>query len=245
MSNLFKALVKTLVLDDDAYREWRDRPNLFLRGVILIVVISLVASLVTFGTNLVNKVRPVDPAQIEEAIRQSIEESSRWNPGWQAMDPKTRKMFDQQIDVVIDMVKDIVQIRTPLPRGVSGFLEAVGGFLSRAPSALAGWLFYGALVLVAVNLLGGGTRLPDFLGMVSLYAIPGLLGLLEWIPCLGPILGLAGWAWGIVIYVKAVSVASDLDTGKSLLAVLAPAIVLFLLGILLTIMAVVWMIIVF
>ena len=245
MSNLFNVLIKTVVLDDAAHREWRDRPNPFLRGLILIVVISLVAGLVTFGINLASKVRPVNVAEIERGIREGFRESLRWNPAWQTMDPKIREMTEEQMDVIVDMVTDIVQIRTPLPRSVSGFFEALGAFLSRVPSALAGWLFYGALVLAAVNLLGGGARLPDFLGTVSLYAIPGLLGLLGWIPCLGPLLGLVGWIWGIVIYVKAVSVASSLDTGRSLLAVVAPAIVILLLGFLLTILMVGWMAIVF
>ena len=245
MSNLFNVLVKTVVLDDAAHREWRKSPNIFLRGVILIVVISLVAGLITFAVDLVNRVKPVNVAQIEEAMEESFEQSFRWNPVWQGMDPEVREKVDKQIKVFVDMVTDIARIKAPLPRAASGFFEAVGAFLSRVPSALAGWLFYGALVLIAVNLLGGSAKLPDFLGMVSLYAVPGLLGLLGWIPCLGPILGLVGLIWSIVIYVKAVSVASDLDIGKSLLAVLAPAIIILLLGILLTILVVFWMIIVF
>ena len=245
MSNVLSVLAKTVILDDAAYRAWRDRPNPFLRGMALIVVISLVAGLATFGINLASKVKPVDTAQVEEGMRRGFQESLRWNLGWQAMDPKMRKMAEEQMDVIVEMVTDMVRIGTPLPRGVSGFFEALGAFLSRAPGALAGWLFYGALVLVAVNLLGGAARLPDFLGSVSLYVIPGLLGLLGWIPCLGPLLGLAAWIWGVVMYVKAVSVASDLDTGRSVLATFAPAVVILALGLALTTLWIVWLVIVF
>jgi hypothetical protein len=248
MSNLFSVLIKTVVLDDAAYREWRDRSNLFLRGAILIVVVSLVAGLVTFGKDLTNRVRPINAARIEEEIKESFDESyrwNRWNPSWQGMPPEVREMVDEQIEAIIEMIVDIAQVKTPLPRVVSGSLEAVGAFFSRAPSALAGWLFYGALVLVAVNLLGGSAKLPDFLGTVALYATPGLLGLLGWIPCLGPLLGLVGLVWSVAVYVKSVSVVSDLDIGRSLVAVLAPAILLILLGILVAILAFIWLVVVF
>lgn len=245
MNSLFNVLVRTVTLDDMAYREWQERPNLFLRGVILIVVVSLVAGLVAAAVNLVDRVKPVRVAEIEDAMEESFEQAFRWNPAWDAMDPKIREKIDEQMDVTIEMVADLARIKSPLPRGVSGFLEILGAFLSRAPRALAGWLFYGALVLVAANLLGGTARLPDFLGMVSLYAIPGLLNLLGPIPCLGALLWLVGLIWSVVVYVKAVSVVSGLDTGKSLVAVFAPAAVILLLGILLAILAVLWLIIIF
>jgi hypothetical protein len=78
-----------------------------------------------------------------------------------------------------------------------------------------------------------------------LYVIPGLLGLLGPVPCLGGVLGLIGLVWSIVVYIKATSVAAGLDTGKAVLAVFAPFIVLLLLGILLAILAIAWLAIVF
>ena len=81
--------------------------------------------------------------------------------------------------------------------------------------------------------------------MVSLYVIPGLLGLLRPVPCLGAFLALLGLIWGIVVYVKAVSVASDLDLGRSVLAFFAPVIVLVVAGVVLTTLMVIWMVIVF
>jgi hypothetical protein len=72
-----------------------------------------------------------------------------------------------------------------------------------------------------------------------------LLAVLKPVPCLGTLLALIGTIWAIVVYIKAVSVASDLDAGRSILAVLAPFIVIWLLSFLLLILAVVWMVIVF
>jgi hypothetical protein len=73
MGSLLNTLWRTVILDDAAYQEWRERPNVFLRGIILIVVISLVAGLASFAVNLVNQVKPVQIADIDEGINQWLE----------------------------------------------------------------------------------------------------------------------------------------------------------------------------
>jgi len=245
MSNMLGTLLRTAILDDAAYQEWRERPNLFLRGIVLISIVMLVAGLIVFAVDLVNRATPVNVDRIEEGIRQGFEQSYKWNPAMRDMPPEVREMMDGMIDVIVPMVRDLSEIRAPLPRGITGFFGATGAYLTRVLAALGGWMFYGVLVLLAVNLLGGSARLPDFLGMVALYAIPGLLAVLKPVPCLGTLLALIGTIWAIVVYIKAVSVASDLDAGRSILAVLAPFIVIWLLSFLLLILAVVWMVIVF
>ena len=245
MSAMFNTLLRTLILDDGAFQEWRERPNLFLRGIALILVVTLVAGFIVFAVDMVNSVRPVRMAEIEKQIREGFEMQERFNPGLRDMPPPVRAMMDDMMDVITSMVTEIVSVDAFLPRGVSGFLGAVGRYVTAALASLGGWIFYGALVLVAVNLLGGSAKLPDFLGMVSLYVIPGLLGLLRPVPCLGAFLALLGLIWGIVVYVKAVSVASDLDLGRSVLAFFTPLIVLVVLGVVLTTLMVIWMVIVF
>jgi hypothetical protein len=232
MSGLLKSLLRTVILDDAAYQEWREPPNLFLRGIVLIVVITLVATLVSFGVNLVNGVRPVNLVNMEQDIRNAFEQQFRFNPAYQ--DPELRRVMEQVLSVVIPMSKDLAQVPSPLPRGITGFFQALGG-----------WLFYGALVLIAVNLLGGSAKLPNFLGMVSLYVIPSLLRLLQPVPCVGWLLALIGVIWSVVIYVKAVSVATDLDAGRAVLAVFAPAVAILLLGLLVAILATIWLILLF
>ena len=77
--------------------------------------------------------------------------------------------------------------------------------------------------------------------MVSLYAVPGLLALLAPLHvCLG-IFALMGAIWSIVVYIKATAVASGLDGGRAVLAVLAPAVVLWLLGMLVLVFGIVWL----
>jgi len=143
------------------------------------------------------------------------------------------------------MIRDITQVQAPLPQGITGFFSAFGSWLNGVLAAIGGWLFYGALMLFAANALGGSAKMRDFYGTVALYVVPGLLGILSPVRCIGGLLGLVGLIWGIVIYVKATSVVSDLDLGRATVAVLAPAIVLFLLGILISIALLLWFVIIF
>jgi hypothetical protein len=247
MSALVSTLFRTVILDDAAYREWRERPNPFLRGLILVVVVSLLAGLVSFAITFVAKVSPFNPTDLEDRIRQSMDWQYQLNPSLQ--DPEVEQMINETVDFIVPMVTDIANIQTPLPRGITGFFQALGGWLSRALSgsvwSVSFWLFYGALVLIVVNLLGGSAKLPDFLGMTSLYVMPSLLVLLGQIPCVGCVFSLAGLIWSLVISIKAVSVASDLDVGQSILAVFAPAIVIALLILLATIAVAIWATILF
>ena len=192
----------------------------------MIVVVSLVAGLIGFAVSLVASVAPFDAEDLREEIKQSIEQSMEYNPGWDQMDPEARRYAESAIEDVVDMIADIASMKSPLPRGVAGFFEAVGGWLSRVPASLAGWMFYGVLVLVCVNLLGGSAKLGDFLGMVALYSIPGLLAIFNpllsqvgVLSCLGSLLSIVVLIWSVVVYIKGTSVISGLDLGRATAAV--------------------------
>lgn len=242
MASLLNTLWRTVILDDAGYQEWRERPNLFLRGILLIIVISLVAGLVSFGVDLVGRVTPPQLADIEEGM-QTWMDMNQYFPFYQ--DPEFQRQWRDMTDVMIPMIRDLANVGAPLPRGITGFLNALGSWLSRALAAISGWLLYGALVLIAANLLGGSAKLPDFLGTVALYVVPGLLLLLRPVPCVGWLLALAGTIWSIVVYIKATSVATDLDAGKAILAVFLPFLALFVLGVVLSALVALWFVILF
>jgi hypothetical protein len=241
MGSLLSTLGRTLILDDGAFQEWRERPNVFLRGIVLIILVSLVAGLVSFAVDLVRQVSPVNVDEILGPMDQWYQFQSEWS----TLDPEFAEMWEGMVDVLVPMITDLSEVEAPLPRGVVGFFNTFGGWLSRALAAIAGWLFYGALVLIFVNLLGGSAKLPEFLGTVALYVVPGLLLLLQPIRCVGWLLALIGTVWSIVVYIKATSVASDLDGGRAILAVFAPFFALVLLGIILGILVTLWLVILF
>jgi len=243
MGSLLHTLWRTVILDDAAYKEWRERPNVFLRGIVLIIIISLLAGLVSFAVDLANRVKPVAVADIEEQIDQWFGMQSQFFPYYQ--DPEVEEMVKAMTDVIVPMVVDLAEIKAPLPQGFVGFFNAFGSWLSRALTAIGGWLFYGALVLLFANLLGGSAKLPEFLGTVALYAVPGLLGVLSPVPCIGTLLLIIGTVWAIVVYVKATSVTAKLDTGRAILAVVAPFLAIVLISALLLGLAVLWFAILF
>jgi hypothetical protein len=243
MGSLLKILWRTVILDNSAYQEWRERPNVFLRGIVLIVIVSLVAGLITLAVNLVNQIEPVNVANIQKEIDRWYGYQSQFAPFSQS--PEERQFVDDTLKLIVPMVRDIAQVSAPLPRGLVGFFHAFGGWLTRALAAIAGWLFYGTLVLLFANLLGGSAKLPVFLGTVAVYIVPGLLAVLSPVPCLGPLLVLIGTIWSIVVYVKATSVTAGLDAGRAVLAVFAPFLVLVLLSGLLMALFILWLVIIF
>jgi hypothetical protein len=243
MGSLLNTLWKTVILDNTAYEEWRERPNVFLRGIVLIIVVSLLAGLVSFAVDLVNRIKPVEMAAVQEQIDQWLEFQSDFMPFYR--DPEVEEMVQGMTEVIVPMVTDLAQIRAPLPQGIVGFFNAFGSWLSRALAAIGGWLFYGALVLLFAKLLGGTAKLPEFLGTVAVYVVPGLLGVLSPVPCVGGVLAFIGTVWAIVVYVKATSVAAKLDAGKAILAVIAPFLAILVLSAALAGLAVFWLAILF
>ena len=243
MGNLLSTLGRTLILDEGAFKEWRERPNVFLRGIVLIILISLVAGLVSFGVELASRVRPINVDKIVGPMDEWYLFPSELFGS--TIDPEFEEMWEGMLDVMVPMITDLSEVEAPLPRGVVGFFNAFGSWLSRALAAIGGWLFYGALVLLFVNALGGTAKLPEFLGTVALYVIPGLLLLLQPIPCVGWLLALIGTVWSIVVYMKSTSVVGGLDTGRAILAVIAPFFALIVLGILVGTLVGLWFAIIF
>ena len=242
MGSLLNTLWRSVILDDGALQDWSERPNVFLRGIVLIILVTLVAEIIVFGVNLVNQVQPVDLTIIPEEMNRWYEDQSEWMPD---MDPEFRKFWEGTMDVMFPMFRELSEIDTPLPQGITGFFNAVGSWLARSVAAIGGWLFYGALVLIAVRLLGGRAKLRVFLGTVAVYIVPGLLAILQPIPCIGFLLALAGTVWSIIVYMKATSVVTGLDTGRSIVAVVAPFLAIATLSILVFGMIMVWLAIIF
>ena len=242
MGSLLNTLWRSVILDDGAFQDWSERPNTFLRGIVLIILVTLVAELIVFGVNLVNQVQPVDLTVIPEEMNRWYETQSQWTP---EMGPEFKKFWEGMMDVMFPMFRELSEIEAPLPQGVIGFLNAVGGWLARSVAAIGGWLFYGALVLIAVRLLGGRAKLPVFLGTVAVYIVPGLLAIFQPIPCLGFVLALVGTVWSIIVYMKATSVVTGLDAGRSIVAVVAPVVVITALSILIFGLMIVWFAIIF
>jgi hypothetical protein len=146
--------------------------------------------------------------------------------------------------MAMQIANAIHQLPTRLPRPVGPLLASAGRWLSLpwqnalfplGSAVLATWLGYGIWVMLAAKLLGGQGSLARFFGATALYALPHVLGIFARIPYLGGVLGFIGFAWGLVIYVRATAVSHELSIERALLSVLMPA----LIAVVLTLLAVI------
>ena len=162
MSSLIHTLWRSAILDDGAYHDWRDRPKIFLRGILLILIITLIAELIPFAVHLYNQVTVPDAQDIQRRMDEVLDMQRQFSPLYQ--DPAAWRMARESADAVASMIADIAAIRPPLPRGVAGFLTALGasstfiGLMSSLQSA--GWLLP---QLFAARLLANKARKKPYI----------------------------------------------------------------------------------
>jgi hypothetical protein len=231
--DVLETLRGALTFDGDFFRSFHARHDVFLRGVILVVLVALIASLPLFIMDLVNRLgNGSNPAG---AVTQQMQQAMQgMAPFLQNMPPEARAQMNQGFEVGSEIATRIAALPTPIPRPVGSGLQALGRWLSR-PFARAGFplsvaslatlLGYGLLVMLFARLLGGRGDMAGFFGTTSLYAVPHLLNFLSPVPFLGPLTGFIAFVWGAAIYVKATAVSHELTLERSLLAVLLPLLV--------------------
>jgi hypothetical protein len=230
------------LLRSEALSSFRDRRDVFFQGFLIIVVIALLVGMPAFISNVVRAVQlPTSEAQLEEAAGQIENGLKQIEPLLGFMPTEAR----QQLPEIARMVKtwiaagvEISTLDTTLPRPLGALLQALGSWLSLPFTAsgfplsvvsMVTWLGYGLWVMLLAKLLGGRGTLAGFLGTSALYAVPHVLSFFAWIPCLGAILSLVAFLWGIVIYVKATVVSHELSLGRAIVAVFVPMAVILLL----------------
>jgi hypothetical protein len=224
------------------YDELRRRPDAFLQGTIIVVIVALLAGIPSFVQELWQGSRVTqasENAEARAALRNALEAGQLWTEQL-SIPPSTWAEIVDQVEQNFAMAAQIAEqvenLPTPLPRPVGRFLAALGGWLSQpfavrgiplATVSLGAWLGYSILVMLAAKLLGGRATLHGFLGASALYAVPHVLDVFRWIPFFGWLIGLIAILWGAAIYVKATQWGHELSLERALLAVLLPAIVLF------------------
>jgi hypothetical protein len=213
-----------LFLDTQTFVAQREARDTFRKGMLLVVVITLLAGSLSFVVSTVKGILPPRGDAQREEVENQISRVLEFLPF--EMDAETERMIVGSIEAGLDIGFEIAQLPTPLPRPVKGFLQALGGWITAPLLRLGGWMGYAFWVLLVAKLLGGRATLSQMLGCTALYVVPQILTILQVIPCLGAILGFIAFIWGLVIYVKATAVANELSLGRALLAAILPAAVL-------------------
>jgi hypothetical protein len=213
-----------LFLDNQTFVAQREAHDTFRKGVLLIVVITLLAGSLSFVVSTVKGFLPPKWDAQREEVENQISQVFKFLPF--EMDTETERMIVGSIEAGLDIGFEIAQLPTLLPRPVKGFLQALGGWITAPLLRLGGWMGYAFWVLLVAKLLGGRATLSQMLGCTALYVAPQVLTILQVIPCLGAIVGFVAFIWGLIIYIKATAVANELSLGRALLAAILPAAVL-------------------
>jgi len=253
MSELLSTVRGAITLDISTLVRFRDAENVFRRGIVILILVGLVLGAVEFAVGFIGSfIAPSPEAQLAE-MRQNFDQMLRFMP------PDAAEAFEEQFlsnfEVGIEIGRNVVALPTPLPKVVGNLFEALGAWVSQPLAMLGGFLVYGIWVMLAAKLLGGTGRLQEFLGTAALSSVPYLLLILGWVPCLGSVLGLVAWVWGIVIWVAAAAVAHgwavpvataegdveryDVNWGRAILAVILPVLVLVVLMVLIFVISLV------
>ncbi len=219
-----------LAFNTDCYRHFHSRHDVFLRGVVLIALVALIASLPLFVIDLVNDAsnRGARVSGFTQQYQQAVQSML---PFMQNLPPEALAQVNRGFEVGSEIAARIEAVPTPIPRPIGRALEALGNWLSKPfagdafPLAVAGlgtWLGYGIFVMLFARLLGGRSDMAGFFGATSLYALPHLLNVFGPVPYLGPLLGVVAFVWGVAVYVKATAVSQELTLGRAAWAAFLP-----------------------
>jgi len=228
----------SLLFRTSSFVVWRDRPDVFGRGLLLLVIVSLLVGLATGATGLVRELRAPSPESALEQMRAGFRQGMEQARATAEIPPEVDKQIEEYFEAGLSMGLAIAELPVRLLQPTGHILEAIGRLLSTPFEWLGGWMVYTLLVTIAAYLMGGKGSVQRMLGLTALHAAPRLLGiippLLGLIPVAGPTLeiftgaavGIGTWIWGTLIYIAATAVASEFDWARATLTVLAP--VLFL-----------------
>lgn len=117
-------------------------------------------------------------------------------------------------------------------------LNPVGALINAILSAFVTWLIWSALTyFIGTRLFNGTATMGEMLRVIGFAQAPRILGILFFIPCLGPLLGFIGSIWSLVAGFIGIRQGLDLDNVKTALTIilsfLAAILVSFLIGLLL------------
>ncbi len=230
MKELFSLFRGALTLRDETFRSLREYSDVFLRGVLVVLIVGLVAGAFEAAANVLNNATGSEnPAAVSQAVIQSVDQSG-------TMPAAYRSMIEDYVREGVSMVIEIGNLPPQAGdffRPVARFLEWLGQTIS-TPFSLGylGWmLLAGLLVHLTSYWLGGRGTMAQMLGLSALAFAPKILNplstILVWLEsatgsgAFGSLNFVVGWVlffWGIAIFVKATCVAQGLSIGRALLA---------------------------
>lgn len=190
------------------------------QGIGLIVALGLAAGALPFLVNWISAARIGTSLPLLRLAQQMDRQSAGW------------RSLPWPFEVWVETTGAIAGLDPRLPGWLAALLSALGEWVNWPLSWLTIWLVYGLGILAVSKLLGAtGVTLQRFYAATAYAYTPLLLTALTPIPCVGALAGFVAVAWMGVMYIHAVYVVTRLDIGRAILAVVIPAAVAVLVGI--------------
>jgi hypothetical protein len=94
-----------------------------------------------------------------------------------------------------------------------------------------GWVGWAIITyFVGATLFNGTADIPQMMRVLGYAMAPNLLGLLSFIPCIGPIFPILGWILALIAGILAVREAMEFETGNAIVTVLIGWAVVFVIN---------------
>jgi len=221
---------EALLLREEAYDDVRDAANPVLKGLTIVVVVTILVSLVAIvGQTLAWATTP-SLAEVYDVLLRNIQRM----PWYQDMarDEQAADLFRRWFSLAWDVLGPLV--------GLPSVAGAAVSVITRPAGFIVLWLILGVFAHIMARILGGTASLGQTLGTISLMVAPQLLRLVQVLPYveIGPVLG----AWTLVCSYLAVKRAHHLSWARAfwtiLLTLVLVAVVVAILVALLVLMGV-------
>jgi hypothetical protein len=190
------------------------------QGMGLVVVAAILAGFLPFLVNTVVAIRVGAPLPFLE-LAQQAQDAEAGSPS----------QFGEAFQTLAGLEPAV------LPPWLAALLSTIGAWINWPLRWLAWWIVYGTATLLVAKVWGAPTTLQRFFALTSYAAAPLVLTTLGPIPCLGALAQIVAWVWAIAVYVTGVRVVTGLDWGRAAVAVLLPAAIASLVGIVLLLAA--------
>lgn len=228
---MMELLNGALTLNQQMMLKLRESPQVVRRGMLVLLLVGLLVGAVQSISAMIAEPSPDE--QIS-ALRTQIDESLRQQALIANSDAEREaiRLLNENKEPLLNLVRSLLVLPTPLPQPVGSVLQALGFFVS-TPLRYLGWLaLVVALTQLAAHQLGGQGSLQQMLGLGALSVAPHALDALVIVPVIGPVFAMAAWGWGLVILVIATGVVHKFDSQRAAVAVLLYPFIGAVLGIL-------------
>lgn len=171
LTTLLRLGLGGLFLEPQAYREQRDAPDGFRRGLLLVLAVGLLVGVASFLGDLGELLSQPNPAVVTSTVYEGIKSLPVYNTLLE-LDPATEQQFEA-------LYQQIIQLAPLLNGSVLGSLI---GVLTVPLRYLLGWLIFGGVAHLVARSLGGRALIGQTLACTALAVGVNLLGVIQLIP---------------------------------------------------------------